>query len=195
MAKVGTRATALKIYKHFLEHSNGDGYASPRLPKGISGSDEGGLRQVFFDKNNGVVYKVDFEWTIKYEETYANRMELNNARYLRKKYPDGIVGEHVRIPACSGYTFDGRLVVAMEYVRGRIGMEIFYDRPRVWKRIEPARKELFKLGFRDMHSNNWIVDKEDKIWPIDLGSPRSWKHADYEPPDDAPLWKYGDEDY
>lgn len=158
-AKIGDR----KIAKACLEASKN--YSVP-LPRGVVDSDSDGVcRFVYFDKKNGVVYKVDQDP----DGQFDNKRELQNARYLWKKYPEGKIGTHLKLPIVSGYTFGNDLVIAMTYVKGRTGDRCGVNK---WRKSRPGRRALEQLKFLDMHGGNYIVeDKVNVVWPVDLGSP------------------------
>lgn len=172
-AKIGTREGALAALK---------AATSNHSPAGMKPK-HGGCRKIFIDKTNGVVYKVDYGWAAS--GSYSNETELKNARQLARRFPDGKVAERVRIPKTSGYRikYNGatHLVVAMEYIEGKSGVSVMNHNPRIWKDTLPERQTLRKLNFRDMHGMNFQIDKARTVWPIDLGSPRTWR--DGESPD------------
>lgn len=117
----------------------------------------GSMRDCYLHKPTGVVYKVQ---TWDYED-YTNSTELRNARTLRRRQ-----FTHVYIPKTSGFTIDGSLVLAMEHIKGSMGREVSRSA------YKPLRQELYKLGFEDMHGDNFIFTTDGKIAPVDMGSPR-----------------------
>ena len=130
----------------------------------------GSIRSVLLHKPTNVVYKVEADepWA----EGYNNADEIRNARALRRKS-----WVHVRIPATSGFTIDGRTVVAMEYVEGDLGRDVERTHNK------PARQEIFDKGkLHDLHGDNFKFEHSTgKLVPIDLGCPRGPSNFDSEP--------------
>lgn len=126
---------------------------------------QGAFRTCWLHVASNVVYKVQHaDWSAD----HTNAVELRNARNLLRRCMsnDQWINPHVRIPLTSGFHV-GRckeLVVAMQYVKGRSGMDTYVS--------NSARQALFSLSFGDMHPFNYIVDADGTVWPVDMGSPR-----------------------
>lgn len=121
----------------------------------------GSIRYAILHTPTNVVYKVEHRDTTVAWTDYSNRVELQNGRRLRRMaYPDGWWSTRVRIPRVSGFRFGTDLVVAMEYVKHTPSLKV----------SRMTHTELWTTGISDMHSNNWAVDAEGTVWPIDLGS-------------------------
>ena len=164
MAIIGNRRHAAFAYGMAREHFD---------PTNGWCRTSGGCRKVYIHEPSGVVYKVDHEQTHPehYRWGYDNAAELTHARRLAAKCKanDYWWGAYVRIPKVSGFTINGEIVIAMQYIA---------EAPIVDKWTKPAisreaANELLSLGMGDMHGNNFIVDVDGVIWPIDLGSPVS----------------------
>lgn len=161
-ALIGTRAHAQEVFEahHGTFKRLGDDWD-------ICGGGSGSTRHVYIHKPTSVVYKTQQSYA-GWIADYGNDKEIANARALRRLVERGLVGKYVGIPKVSGFRFkDGnhtRIIVAMEFIDGIIGSNA-HSRPE-------ARQELFSLGLGDMHGYNYIVDKDGRIWPIDMGSRR-----------------------
>jgi hypothetical protein len=164
MPIIGTASLARHL---FMEAEKG------HVPEGFRSIGNGGTRTAYLHEPTNVVYKV---CTWDYDE-YNNRSEVSVAQRLwrRVRDNDGWWSEYVRIPKVSGFKID-RLysssswepyVCAMEYVAGRQLIDVRRSVPK------QALESLHKLGFRDMHGYNVIVDADMVLWPIDMGSPRN----------------------
>lgn len=157
MPLIGSRTHALRAYEvvqGLIEDNNFEHIGS------------GSMRDCLMHKETGVVYKVQ-TWEC---EDYTNDVELRNARTLRRRK-----FKHVRIPKTSGFTVNGALIIAMEMITGTLGT---HADPKAAK---AARKELFeRCRFADMHGENFIIDENEMIVPVDMGSPihRSTIYAD-----------------
>lgn len=153
MPLIGTRQHAEQILN---AHRNG------AIPAAFSRVGSGSYRVVYLHKETNVVYKVDTrnhccDDCDVTEVAYSSKAELRNARALRNRQL-----KHVRIPAVSGFTINGELVLAMEYIKK------VRSRPS-----DEALLELYGLRFADMHGMNFMVDAQGKIVPVDMASPRN----------------------
>ena len=158
MAIIGNRRHAAFAYGMAREHFD---------PTEGWEKTSGGCRKVYIHKPSGVVYKVDHSKTNPehYRWGYDNAAELAVGQRLGRKTRanDYWWGAYVRIPKVSGFTINGEIVIAMQYIAEASGEGISRE----------AANELLSLGMGDMHSGNFIVDVDGVIWPIDLGSPVS----------------------
>lgn len=161
MATIGSRRLASEIYDIYNSVDQYEDYPYANIPKEwkVFGSDNA-TRAVFLHKATDVVYKIS-EHSPRAQYDYGNASEINNYRRLKWMEKQGKLPPNVRIPLTSCFMFLPDSVIAMQRIKGRRG------NGALW-----LRKELFQLGFADMHNDNYIVCKEKKIWPIDMGSPR-----------------------
>lgn len=118
----------------------------------------GGMRDVWLHRPSGVVYKTDGYNSRNHYPDYANRVELQNARYLRR-----LDFKNVYIPLVSGFRFDDELVIAMEYIES--------EPPSSAAARRAAVGELMRhTGLSDLHGGNWLL-RGDFAVPIDMGCP------------------------
>lgn len=138
----------------------------------------GSFRVVLLHKTTKVVYKVErqtcsrewggskVEWQHYLVIGYGNRGELKNARRLRK-----LTWEYCHIPATSGYTIDGRVVIAMEWMPYMMLDQMNEDEVELDPCIQAALRELRdKARLADLHGENIVVLPSKMLAPIDLGS-------------------------
>lgn len=162
MAHIGNRQHARVILDwHNDNWGNEDGYSPDEWE--IVGS--GSFRTAYLHIPTNVVYKVeDGSW-----QGYGSAQELRVAQSLRKNR----TFKKVRIPLTSGFRFHDGLVLAMEAVKGEsIGM--FEDT----RKARAGRLELFKVGFEDMHPQNFFIEPGGVVVPVDMASPIGRKNPD-----------------
>jgi hypothetical protein len=120
----------------------------------------GASRVAFLHKSTDVVYKCP-RWPGVNLDQIA---EVRRAKHMAKVFANS---GYVRIPKASAYNVNNETIVAMEYIRGK--MLSYGDNDECMR----GRVELYLLGkFSDMHNENYIIDDDDMVVPIDLGSSR-----------------------
>lgn len=173
MANIGSRAHAAEILN--VRNVGWTDQTSPNWE--LVGS--GYSRDAYLHTPSDVVYKVPSSTWLD----YIQHREARNARSFRKRLIDAGVTS-VRVPKVSLYTVDNVPILAMEYVRGTM---IPWISPT--DIAAAGRVALFHYGrFGDMHNENFIVDEDGKVVPIDMGSYRGWdSDGEYCGPDDRVL--------
>lgn len=133
----------------------------------------GGCRDVYMDVTSGVVYKVQTCFD-SYMRGFGNRTEYTHARALRASSDNGWHGR-VYIPATSAYSVDKSLVIAMEHIDGE--EPSWHNDEATTKAHQEALRQLFFLGFGDMHRGNymWMPGRRVAVAPVDMGSMRYTK--------------------
>lgn len=161
MALIGNRS-------HARQALDLDGWAARESTEWTSiGS--GSIRSAFLHIATGVIYKTEHS---AYGDQYDNAFEVRRFQRLAKKFPDLNVGMFCRLPKTSGFNIDGRIVVAMEYVKGIKASYINPDHDH-YVGVSYGLWELESLCFEDMHYGNYLVDEQGYVVPIDLGSPHN----------------------
>ncbi len=155
MPLIGDRTTATRIV-------HGDF-------SGLSEMSAGSCRQVYLDYDNDVVYKVTRSY-IDEGSGYDNLTEYRVARRLLSKCRnnDQWLTPHIRIPLVSMFSVGGTFVIAMQFIEGTTG---YSSRGRLSRE---AAADLRRLNFRDMHGQNFVVDHDGVVWPIDFTRRTAW---------------------
>lgn len=123
----------------------------------------GASRVAIMHKPTQVVYKIaPYSW-----DSDMQAAEVRRARTLAKIVENNGRVMKLRVPTVSLYWIHGQAVVAMPFVEGET---LPYA---MGTRAMRGRAELFVLGrFGDMHSDNFRVDNDANVIPIDFGSNR-----------------------
>ena len=173
MANIGSKAHASEIL-----NVRNVGWTDQNSPNWeLVGS--GYSRDAYLHTPSDVVYKVPSNTWVE----HVQYREARNARTFRKRLIDAGVTS-VRVPKVSLYTVEDVPILAMEYVRGTM---IPWISPS--DIAAAGRVALFHYGrFGDMHNENFVIDNQGKVVPIDMGSYRGWdKDGEYCGPDERLL--------
>ena len=132
----------------------------------------GASRVAYLHKPTDVVYKIASGWAERDQAA-----EVRRARALAKEVQNNGQVLALKVPPVSLYRIDGRPIVAMPFVKGEVLP--YYMGDSAWR----GRAELFIIGhFNDMHNENFRVDDDANVIPIDFGSKRrsdGWDGADH----------------
>lgn len=180
---IGDKATAKMLDGYYLD----DNYKNyPRIyapydaykiaPRGFRTIGGGAFKTAVRETASGLVYKIPkgSDMTDQNLE-YENSVSLSRRRSTMKR-----LGFEVRVPKTSRYSFDGRVILAQEFVPAKptpCGYEPFF-----WDEGTCSCKRAAGFCFgearaaiadwanlEDVHSDNILIDVNKVMWIVDIG--------------------------